>query len=143
MSIALHLGTLLSVLVYYRQEIARLLGSDRRVLLLLIVGTIPAAIVGVGIKKGLSDSMSDVVLNNVLLSGLMFFVTAAILVWAARRPDRRVDLSSRLSWRASAGNRGGSGVRDLCPASPVVARPSPRASAWVSIVNKLRHSRSS
>lgn len=97
-SIALHLGTLASVLVYYRQEIARLLGSDRRVLLLLIVGTIPAAIVGVGIKKGLSGSMSDVVLNNVLLSGFMFFVTAAILVWAARRPVG--DLAyPRLSWK--------------------------------------------
>ncbi len=97
-SIALHLGTLASVFVYYRQEIARLLGADRRVLLLLIIGTIPAAIVGVGIKKRLSDSMSDVVLNNVLLSGLMFFVTAAILVWAMRRPIGERTYA-RLSWR--------------------------------------------
>ena len=97
-SIALHLGTLASVLVYYRQEIVRLLGADRRVLYLLIVGTIPAAIVGVGIKKGFSDSMSDMVLNNVLLAGMMFFVTAAILVCAAYRPLGKLTYP-RLSWR--------------------------------------------
>lgn len=84
-SIALHLGTLASVLVYYRREIQRLLNEDRRVVPLLILGTIPAAIVGIGIKKGLPDDMSDGLLDNVLLAGLMFPVTAMILVAASRR----------------------------------------------------------
>ncbi|TWT46839.1 undecaprenyl-diphosphate phosphatase [Botrimarina hoheduenensis] len=87
-SIALHLGTLASVLVYYRREIARLMGADRRVLPVLVVGTIPAAIVGVGIKKGLSDAAGDALLENVLLSGCMFFVTAAILWYGARSSAR-------------------------------------------------------
>ncbi|MEO0529202.1 MAG: undecaprenyl-diphosphate phosphatase [Planctomycetota bacterium] len=79
-SIALHLGTLASVLVYYRREIARLLGEDRRVAPLLILGTLPAAVVGIGIKKGLPDAAADGVLENVLVAGVMFPVTAAILI---------------------------------------------------------------
>ncbi|MEN0111975.1 MAG: undecaprenyl-diphosphate phosphatase [Planctomycetota bacterium] len=96
-SIALHLGTLASVLVYYRREVARLLGEDRRVLPLLIVGTIPAAVVGVGLKKGLPETASDAVLENVLLAGLMFPVTAAIL-WAASRRTEGDEEYRRISW---------------------------------------------
>lgn len=100
-SIALHLGTLASVLVYYRKEITRLLGADRGVLPLLIVGTIPAAIAGVGIKKGLSDAAADTILENVLLAGLMFPVTAAILVAVTRlRGDGEKSYQS-LSWRSA------------------------------------------
>lgn len=83
-SIALHLGTLASVLVYYRREIAKLLGEDRRVAPLLIFGTIPAAIVGIGLKKGLPDATADGLLENVLVAGLMFPVTAAILIAGSR-----------------------------------------------------------
>lgn len=97
-SIALHLGTLASVLVYYRREIARLLGADRRVAALLVLGTVPAAIVGVGIKKGLSDSAGEAVLDNVLLAALMFPVTAAILVFASRHGSG-TQAYQTLSWR--------------------------------------------
>jgi len=83
-SIFLHLGTLAAVLVFYRREIARLFGSDRRVLGLLVVGTLPAAILGVWIKKGLPTETSNLILNNVLLAGCMFPITAAGLLWAAR-----------------------------------------------------------
>lgn len=101
-SIALHLGTLASVLVYYRREVARLLGEDRRVLPMLVLGTVPAAIVGVGIKKGLSDAAADAVLENVVLAGGMFFVTAAILWWGARKSARQGDggpTYQQLGWR--------------------------------------------
>lgn len=86
-SIALHLGTLASVLVYYRAAIAKLLGEDKRVVPLLVIGTVPAAIVGVGIKKGLDDATADCVLENVVLAALMFPVTALILIAASRRGD--------------------------------------------------------
>lgn len=83
-SITLHLGTLASVLVYYRKAIARLFGADRRLLPLLVLGTVPAAVVGLGIKKGLSDSAADAILENVLLAGLMFPLTALLLVLGTR-----------------------------------------------------------
>lgn len=84
-SIVLHLGTLAAVLVFYRQEIARLLGSDRRVVALMILGTIPAAIVGILLKKVIPEPQSKLILENVGLAGFMFPITALLLVWAERR----------------------------------------------------------
>ena len=83
--IVLHLGTLLAVLVYYRREIMRLFTSDRRVVPLLVLGTIPAAIIGIYLKKGLPAATSDLVLANPLVAGLCFPLTAALLWWAAHR----------------------------------------------------------
>ena len=82
-SIVLHLGTLIAVIVFYRREIWRLLGADRRVVPMLIVGTIPAVIFGLLLKKGLSAE--ELILENPLVAGLMFPVTAAALLWVSRR----------------------------------------------------------
>lgn len=84
-SVTLHLGTLASVLVYYRREIMRLLTTDRRVIPLLIVGTIPAAAVGVWVKKLAPESVEELFLKSPLVAGLMFPVTGALLLWAMRR----------------------------------------------------------
>lgn len=81
-NIVLHLGTLLAILIFYWREILRLVGADRRVIPLLIVGTLPAAIVGLPLKKYYQE-----LLESPLLAGFMFPVTAAILVWASRRPE--------------------------------------------------------
>jgi len=80
-SIVLHLGTLAAVLVFYRHEILSLLTSDRRVIPLLVLASIPAAVAGLWIKKGLDGAG----LENPLLAGLMFPVTGAGLWWANRR----------------------------------------------------------
>lgn len=90
-NIILHLGTLLAVLVHYRREIVRMLTSDRQVAAYVVVGTIPAAIAGVLLKKVLDDSVSHAVLENALLAGFMFPVTAALLVVAMRRPSTSQD----------------------------------------------------
>jgi len=84
-SIVLHLGTLAAVLVFYRHEIARLFGFDRRVILLLILGTLPAAALGLLLKKGMPEQQSSLILENVMLAGLMFPITALLLVWSERR----------------------------------------------------------
>ncbi|MCO6043633.1 undecaprenyl-diphosphate phosphatase [Aeoliella sp. ICT_H6.2] len=84
-NIVLHLGTLLAVLVYYRREIIRMLTRDRQVAAYVVVGTVPAAIAGVFLKKGLEDHVTAGVLENVLVAGCMFPVTAALLVFAMRR----------------------------------------------------------
>jgi len=82
-SIVLHLGTLAAVLVYYWKATIRLLTSDRRLLPILILATIPAAVVGLLI--------SDSSLESPLLAGLMFPVTAAGLIWASRREPGEED----------------------------------------------------
>jgi undecaprenyl-diphosphatase len=83
LTIILHLGTLGSILVYYRERILRLLGADRRVLWLLVLGTLPA--VGlVLICKSLFDEQFEPLLKNTLLAGFMLTVTGIALIWSSR-----------------------------------------------------------
>lgn len=86
-SIVLHMGTLAAVIAFYRREIAEMLTTDRRVIPALIVATIPAGAVGVFIKKVLGGAG----LENVLLAGFMFPVTAAGLLWVTRRAGGDLD----------------------------------------------------
>ena len=86
-SVTLHLGTLASVLIYYRREILRLLSTDRRVIPLLVIGTIPAALLGVWVKKIAPPAVEEAFLKSPLVAGLMFPVTAALLLWAMRRSE--------------------------------------------------------
>jgi len=87
-NIVLHVGTLVSILVFYRREIVRLATVNRRVVPLLVIGTIPAAIVGVSIKEFFPG-----VLERPMLAGLMFPLTAVLLVWSVRRPEGDGDFS--------------------------------------------------
>lgn len=95
--IVLHLGTLLAVLVYYRREILQLFTSDRRVIPLLIVGTIPAAIIGIYIKKGLPEETTNFLLANPLIAGFGFPITAALLWWSTRI-SRDANDYQQLTW---------------------------------------------
>lgn len=99
-SIVLHLGTLVAVLAYYRREIIRLLGTDRRAIPLLIVGTIPAVIFGLLIKKGPFENFENLVLENPLVAGLMFPMTAAALYWVSRREPGETEYTE-LTWQRS------------------------------------------
>jgi undecaprenyl-diphosphatase len=91
--LVLHLGTLAAVLIFYRREITRVLTTGRAAIVPLIWGTIPAAVIGVGIKKGFPDEATNKVLGSPLLAGIGFLVTAAVLTWGARHMSgkRRYD----------------------------------------------------
>ncbi|MCA9241691.1 MAG: undecaprenyl-diphosphate phosphatase [Planctomycetales bacterium] len=98
-SIVLHLGTLLAVVVFYWRELLRLLTEDRRVIPLLLVGTIPAAVIGIPLKRNCEE-----LLNNPLLAGMMFPLTALILIWGSRsRQDSGGAEYQSLSYRAVLG----------------------------------------
>ena len=88
LTIVLHLGTLGSILVYYRRRIARLLGEDRRVIPLLIVGTLPAVAL-VLVSKVLLDDQLEHVLESPLLAGFMLPVTGGVLLWSLGRGGER------------------------------------------------------
>ncbi len=90
--IILHAGTLASILVVYWRRILSLMASDRRVVALLVVGTIPAAIVGVGIKL-----FAPWLIKSPLLAGCMLLVTAAML-WTLRRVPQGETSYLELSW---------------------------------------------
>ncbi len=77
-NIVLHVGTLFSILVFYWHRIWRLINEDRKVIALLIVGTVPAVVIGVTLKASIPE-----ILESPLLAGCMLPFTGIMLVWAA------------------------------------------------------------
>lgn len=82
-NVLLHAGTLLAIIVFYWQRIVRLLTEDRHVLGLLAVGTIPAVTIGLSLKQ-----FTPQILENPLLTGFMFLLTGALLIWGGRREGK-------------------------------------------------------
>lgn len=83
-NIVLHFGTLLAILVFYWRRILALLGRDRRAIPLLVVGSIPAALVGIAIKKTVIGNTLEPLLENPMLAGAMFPLTGLLLLLSAR-----------------------------------------------------------
>jgi undecaprenyl-diphosphatase len=96
LEIWLHFGTLVAVLVYFRRDLLRLLLSlavfdrsrrtDRMLILTLIVATIPAAVIGLLIKKEV-----DAAFDSPRFVAAMLLVTGAFLLltrWAVNRARR-------------------------------------------------------
>ena len=75
LGIVLHFGTLLAILVFYWPRIVEMLTRDRKVLLALFVGTIPAASLGIWLKTN-----HEWLLKSPLLAGFMLVVTAYMLM---------------------------------------------------------------
>ena len=95
-NIVLHAGTLMSILVYYWDRIWRLLFEDRRTILLLIIATLPAVVVGIPVKKWADAAL----LTNPLLTGVLLVVTGAMLFAVSRFPPQNGTYTS-LSYRKS------------------------------------------
>ncbi len=81
-NIFLHTGTLGAIVAFYWRQIVRLLSEDRRVLGRLVVGTLPAVIVGLPL-----DKYAPGVLENALLTGFALIATGGILFWCGRRGE--------------------------------------------------------
>ncbi len=79
-TIILHMGTLLAILIVYWQRVLHLLTKDRRIIGLLIVGTIPAAVVGLLLDKYLEDLMV-----NPLLTGCLLPLNGLMLLYIGRK----------------------------------------------------------
>lgn len=86
--ILLHAGTLLAILVVYWRRIARLLGEDRRVISRLIVGTLPAVVVGLPVHQ---IAALHAWIENPLLAGCMLPLTGLMLLWGGRQPEGPTD----------------------------------------------------
>ncbi len=101
--VALHLGTLLAVLIYYREIWARLLlgaardprGEEGRKLGLLVLATLPAVVVGLLFEKSADEAFRDP-----RRIGACLIVFSVVMVWAERRA------TNQTTWRAA-------GVRSL------------------------------
>lgn len=93
LNVVLHLGTLLSIVVFYWHRLLRLFREDRKLIPLLILGTIPAVLLGLPIKL-----FFEHIVENALLAGLMLPVTGGLLLWSSRRlhgPRECADLTVR------------------------------------------------
>lgn len=92
-NIVLHLGTFCSILVYYWRRIGRLLGEDRRLIGLLIIGTLPAVLIGLPLHKLGKD-----LLGSALLAGCMLPVTGLLLLIARHYQANTQDYRTT-TWR--------------------------------------------
>ncbi|HKJ05335.1 MAG TPA: undecaprenyl-diphosphatase UppP [Geopsychrobacteraceae bacterium] len=87
--VLLHAGTMAAVLLYFRREVGQLLSAyfrkdetaatDRHLLHLLILGSIPTAIIGLSFKD-----FFEGLFENLPVIGAMLIVTAALLFLAGR-----------------------------------------------------------
>lgn len=92
-NIVLHLGTLVSIVVFYWQRLWKLLTDDRRVIGLMIIGTLPAVVVGLPLKLLFED-----VLESPLVAGCLFPLTGLALLWTTRLPAGETDYR-KMSWQ--------------------------------------------
>ena len=98
----LHLGTLLAVLVYFRRELFRMLGfrSDtdaRRLLFALILGTVPAGVVGLALDNKIEDLYDQLGLVGTLLiaNGVILLVADRLL--GGRRKAEEAEIGDALA----------------------------------------------
>ncbi len=83
--VAVHLGTLLSVFVYFRKDIWNVLhdfflgGEGRRIGLMILLGTVPTVIIGFAFKD-----LFDALFQSPLPVAFALLVTAALLIVAER-----------------------------------------------------------
>lgn len=95
--VALHAGTLLAAVLYFRRDLAGMAHGfaasvrsraietrDQRLAWFIILGTIPAVIVG-----GLGESYIDEHLGEPWMIGILLIVFGLVLAWADRRPITR------------------------------------------------------
>jgi len=76
-NVAMHFASLLAILLFFRGRIVDIFkAGNRRVLALIIVGSIPAGIVGVALENmGTMDALNEMP----VVIGLCFLITAALL----------------------------------------------------------------
>ena len=90
--IFLHIGTLFAVLVYFRRDIIDMLKQRPRLLIYVILATIPTALIGF-----LFIDFVEGLFQNIKLVGLMLFVTAGFLFIADKVSTSKSN-RGKLSW---------------------------------------------
>jgi undecaprenyl-diphosphatase len=94
--IALHLGTLIAVAIYFWKDWLRLIGKgfsdakskEGRLFWYLVAATIPGALIGLLLEK-----KAETVFRNPVLIGCMLILLGVILYWADRRSAKKTELS--------------------------------------------------
>lgn len=74
MEVALHFGTLMSILVVYRRDLVRLL-QQQRLMLMIVLATIPVGVAGVTLKSTLEQLFQEPI-----IAGFALLATAGLLL---------------------------------------------------------------
>lgn len=82
LSVVLHAGTLLAIVVFYFLTLWEILVKRQfKLILAIIIGTIPAGLVGVGIKL---SGLDDIIFTSLLVPAIGFLFTAFLLLYALK-----------------------------------------------------------
>ena len=104
--VLLHFGTLVSLIIYFFGDIRRIVfsffkwkgedqRSDRRIGYLIVIGSVPAAIVGIFFKAQI-----EALFDNARIVPFMFLVTAALLLIGERTARSQRAMKSIGVWEA-------------------------------------------
>ncbi len=92
LDISLHFGTLLALIVYFRNDLLKIFTDERRMLFLIVIAALPAAIFGYFFNDFLERTFSDA-----LRASYFLFITA-LLLFLAELIKRRGNSLSTFSW---------------------------------------------
>jgi undecaprenyl-diphosphatase len=92
LEILLHFGTLIAVLIVFRQRVLDLFGKDLRLIPLLIIGTLPAVVVGLLVKK-----FAPWIETELYIISACFAVTGFLLI-ASLRSQEGEKTCSTMTW---------------------------------------------
>ena len=124
--VALHMGTFVGALIYFRRDVWRLLFRDRRLGWLLALASVPAALTGVVLDNFVEDQLSAE-----WLIGVMLVVFGGVLWWADRLPEERGESSFEPRSAVAMG------VAQACALQPGVSR----SGVTISMARYLGYSR--
>ena len=101
--IALHLGTLIAVAIYFWRDWLRLLSKgftdtkspDGRLFWYLVAATIPGAVIGFILEKH-----AETIFRNPVLIAVMLILLGIILYWADRKSTKKIDVND-ITFRTS------------------------------------------
>ena len=93
LNIFLHLGSLIAILIFFRQRIIDMFRKDLRLIPMLIVATIPVGVVGILVDRFIPDSQ-----ENLLIISFCFLVSAFLLLYTLRLPEGEKTCST-MTWR--------------------------------------------
>lgn len=91
LEILLHLGTLIAVLIVFRRRIVDLFGKDLRLIPLLIIGTLPAVVVGLLVKK-----FAPWIETDLYIISICFAVTGFLLILSRNTDGEKT--CSTMTW---------------------------------------------
>ena len=81
--VAMHVGSLLAILIYFRKTIVEILTKERKYIVYLLVGTIPAASIGL-----VFEDYIDTIFRSTLAVGIVMIVTGFYFLIAEKLHEK-------------------------------------------------------